>query len=38
MDYAGLNGHDAKDQQIVFRYVYAECVRWETKGYNTPIP
>ena len=38
MNYAGLNGYDAKDQQTVFRYAYAECVQWETKGYETRIP
>jgi hypothetical protein len=38
MDDAGFNGHDAKDQRIVFRYVYADCVRWEAKGFEPPIP
>jgi len=38
MNYAGLNGYNAKDQQTVFRYAYAECVQWENKGYETRIP
>jgi hypothetical protein len=38
MTYAGFNGYDAKDQQIVFRGAYADCVKWEAKGYEPPIP
>ena len=38
MSDARVNGYDRKGQQIVFRYVYAECVRWEAKGYEPPIP
>ena len=36
--YAGVNGYNARDQRIVFRYVYAECVKWEAKGYEPPSP
>ena len=34
---ARVNGHDATDQQIVFRGAYADCVKWEAKGYEPPI-
>jgi hypothetical protein len=38
MTYAGFNGYDGKDQQIVFRYAYADCMQWRAKGYEPPIP
>lgn len=33
-----LNGYDERDQLIVFRGAYAECVKWEAKGYEPPPP
>jgi hypothetical protein len=38
MSDARVNGYDVKNQQTVFRYVYADCVRWEAKGYEPPSP
>ena len=35
---ARVNGYDEKGQQIVFRGAYADCVRWEAKGYEPPSP
>ena len=35
---ARVNGYDQKDQQIAFRYSYADCVKWEAKGYEPRIP
>ncbi len=37
-DGARVNGYDEKDQQTVFRYAYADCVKWEAKGYEPGIP
>jgi len=37
-DGARVNGYDEKDQQTVFRYAYADCVKWEAKGYEPPAP
>lgn len=38
MNDARVNGHGVRDQQIVFRGSYADCVRWEAKGYRTEVP
>ena len=38
MSDARLTGSDERDQQIVFRGTYADCVQWEAKGYEPPIP
>ena len=37
-DGARVNGYDEKDQQTVFRSAYADCVKWEAKGYEPPAP
>lgn len=35
---ARVNGQDGNAQRIVFRYYYADCVKWEAKGYEPPSP
>ena len=32
-----VNGYDRTAQQIVFRAAYADCVKWEAKGYEPEI-
>jgi hypothetical protein len=32
------NDYSETEQQIVFRGAYADCVKWEAKGYEPPIP
>ena len=38
MNDARVNGDDAAAQNAVFRFSYADCVKWEAKGYEPPIP
>ena len=38
MDDARVNGYGERAQNIVFRYSYDECVKWEAKGYQPPAP
>jgi hypothetical protein len=35
---ARANGYGHKDQETAFRYSYADCVKWEAKGYEPPAP
>lgn len=35
---ARVNGSDESTQNIVFRYSYDDCVKWEAKGYEPAIP
>lgn len=38
MDDARVNGYDEREQLYAFRYSYADCVKWEAKGYEPEIP
>ncbi len=38
MDDARVNGYDEKEQLDEFRYSYADCVKWEAKGYEPELP
>jgi hypothetical protein len=31
-------GYDEKEQLDAFRYGYADCVKWEAKGYEPELP
>ena len=35
---ARVNGYDETTQNVVFRYSYADCVKWEAKGYEPTSP
>jgi hypothetical protein len=36
MNDARVNDYSARDQQVVFRDIYTDCVQWEAKGYEPP--
>jgi len=38
MSDARANGYSEADQIVVFRGSYADCVKWEEKGYEPKIP